>query len=86
MWYLNHSLFMFFVCFKAGETALYEAYLYKRGLIVLMFARKGTYLSALEQANLKSKFRTDVSGLKLLMLPHEDAIKRVKGGLLLEKK
>lgn len=63
---------------KLGETPLYEAYLYKNAPVVMLFSRKGFFLSAQEQDKLLKLFHSDPFGKRLLELPHEDSLRRIK--------
>jgi hypothetical protein len=57
---------------------MYEAYLGKCAPVVMLLARKGVFLSAIEQDRLKTLFQADAIGTRLLALPHEDALRRLQ--------
>lgn len=61
-----------------GETPLYEAYLGKCAPVILLFSRRGLFLSALEHEKLKKLFAKDAKGKRLLEMPHEDALRRIR--------
>ena len=63
---------------KAGETPLYEAFLGKRSSVVMLFARRGFFLSASDTVKLRELFANDQGGKELLKLPHQDALRRIR--------
>lgn len=66
------------IAWQLGESPIYEAYLGKRAPCVMLMARRGAYLSAAEQDRLHTLFRRDRAGLRLLALPHLDALRRLR--------